>query len=186
MKLIARQKIWLTIVIVVNAALWIIPSDVVELIARDRHTLLGRYSYEHFTWNVLALIISALSFYVDWSTGETYKKRWFRVLASLGVFALLLFLADFAIRLTDRSQRYVVRDGLIVHRPPGAAFFRDVHCLPHTFPIAGDDDLPRCVKVCRLQNAVAPQIIAQGVDGIVVKLQNGGHGSRMRVGGFLH
>ena len=71
---------------------------------------------------MLALIISALSFYVDWSTGETYKKRWFRVLASLGIFALLLFLADFAIRLTDRSQRYVVRDGLIVHRPPGAVY----------------------------------------------------------------
>lgn len=130
MKLIARQKIWLTIVVVGNAALWIIPSDVVELIARDRHTLLGRYSYVHFTWNMVALIISALSFYVDWSTGETYKKRWFRVLASLGIFALLLFLADFAIRLTDRSQRYVIHDGLIVHRPPGAVYRERVEDKP--------------------------------------------------------
>ena len=47
MKLIVRQKIWLAVVIVTNLLLWIIPSDVVELIARDRQTLLGRYSRGH-------------------------------------------------------------------------------------------------------------------------------------------
>lgn len=83
MKLIRRQKIWLTIIIVVNLALWIIPSDVVEQIARDRHVLLGRYSRAHFSWIVGMLIFSAISFYVDWSTGQTYQRRWFQVLATL-------------------------------------------------------------------------------------------------------
>ena len=65
MKLIPRQKIWLTIIIVANLALWIIPSDVVEQIARDRHVLLGRYSRAHFSGIVGLLVFSVISFYVD-------------------------------------------------------------------------------------------------------------------------
>ena len=49
MKLIPRQKIWLVVVMATNLARWLIPSDVVEQIARDRHTMLGRYSRQHFT-----------------------------------------------------------------------------------------------------------------------------------------
>ena len=40
--MIRRQKIWLAIVVAVNLALWLIPSDVVEEIARQRQVLLGR------------------------------------------------------------------------------------------------------------------------------------------------
>ena len=98
MKLIARQKIWLAIVIVANLLLWIIPSDVVEQIARDRHTMLGRYSRTHFSWIVGVTVISLVSFYVDWSTGKTYKRRWFQVIATLLFLVPALALVDFVLR----------------------------------------------------------------------------------------
>ncbi|MFQ5461383.1 MAG: SGNH/GDSL hydrolase family protein [Phycisphaerae bacterium] len=115
MKLIARQKIWLAVVITANLLLWIIPSDVLENIVRDRHTLLGRYSREHL-WAMLGLLLfSAVSFYVDWSTGETYKRRWFQVIASLMFACPALLLVDFVTRPPDR-QHYV-RDSVAYHRP---------------------------------------------------------------------
>ena len=70
MKLIARQKTWLALVLPANIIVWAVPSDVVELIARDRHTLLGRYSRTHFSVNLAVLVFSLVSFYVDWSTGR--------------------------------------------------------------------------------------------------------------------
>ena len=47
MKITTGQKLFVLGVLLVNAGVWIVPSDVVELMARDRQTLLGRYSREH-------------------------------------------------------------------------------------------------------------------------------------------
>ena len=115
MKLIARQKIWLAVVIVTNLLLWIIPSDVVELIARDRQTLLGRYSREHFTWILAVGLISMVSFYIDWSVGETYKRRWLQVIATLALLLPLLFVVDFLLR--DPVGDHYVRESVAYHRP---------------------------------------------------------------------
>jgi len=120
MRLILRQKIWLAIVITANLALWIVPSDVVEQIARDRHTMLGRYSRTHFSVNVGILLISLISFYIDWSTGETYKKRWFRVIAALLVMTPSLALVDFLLRAP--ADRHYVKDHIAYHRPVNARF----------------------------------------------------------------
>ncbi len=120
MKLLRRQKIWLAIVVVTNLTLWIIPSDVVEQIARDRPTMLGRYSRTHFAWIVGVLIISLISFYVDWSTGRTYKKRWFAVLASLLFLTPVVGVVDFLLR--SPQHGHYVRDTLAYHRPPGGEF----------------------------------------------------------------
>ncbi len=79
MKMIPRQKIWLTLIVALNLAMWLFPSDVVEQIARDRHTMLGRYSRQHFNWNLGVLLFSIVSLYVDWSTGREYKRRWFHL-----------------------------------------------------------------------------------------------------------
>ena len=35
MKMILRQKLWLTFIVALNVVLWLVPSDVVEQIARD-------------------------------------------------------------------------------------------------------------------------------------------------------
>ena len=116
MKLLRRQKIWLTLVVVVNAALWLVPSDVVEQIARDRHTLLGRYSRTHFAWILGIGIISIVGCYIDWSTGLRYRWRWFQVLAVVLMLVPSLVVFDFLLR-TPASAHYV-RDRLAFHRPP--------------------------------------------------------------------
>ncbi len=135
MKLIPRQKIWLAIIVVANLTLWIIPSNVVELIARGHDVLLGRYSRQHFTTIFLVALISAISLYIDWSTGEKYKRRWFTVLASLGMMLPLLALADFLMR-TGAIEHYVL-DTLAYHRP---AFFKIEDTVDH-LPAAVREEL---------------------------------------------
>ena len=136
MKWIPRQKIWLTLMIVTNLALWIIPSNVVETIARDQHILLGRYSRTHFAWIVAMLIFTPVSFYVDWATGDTYKKRWFQVLTFLLILTPALLLVDFLTR-SPQTQHYV-RDTTAYHRPPDAVFkdsFQDKPVAARSYPV---------------------------------------------------
>ena len=147
MKMIRRQKLWLIFVVITNLALWIIPSDVVEQIARDNQTLLGRYSRQHFTWIVVVAIISVISFYIDWSTGERYKRRWFQVLAVSMVALPCLGVLDFLARRPERN--HYVRDTLAYHRPPNATFeltFEDKPLAYRSYPDAppGYPDVP-CV-----------------------------------------
>jgi len=119
-KLILRQKVWLAIVVVVNLLLWLIPSDVVEEVARQRHVLLGRYSRTHFYWIVAVAVISVISFYVDWSTGATYRRRWFQVVATLLFLVPSVAVLDFLLR-TPEEQHYV-RDRIAYHRPVEASY----------------------------------------------------------------
>ncbi|UCC30397.1 MAG: hypothetical protein JSU86_19625 [Phycisphaerales bacterium] len=137
MKLIRRQKIWLAVVILVNLALWLIPSDIVEQIARDRHTMLGRYSRQHFTWIIGVAVVSLISFYVDWSTGERYKRRWFQVMATLLFLIPVLGAIDFAVRGPEAG--HYVHDALAYHRPVNAEFeitFEDKPEALRTYPEA--------------------------------------------------
>ncbi|MGB2986031.1 MAG: SGNH/GDSL hydrolase family protein, partial [Phycisphaerae bacterium] len=137
MKLIRRQKIWLTIVITANLLLWLIPSDVVEQIARDRHTMLGRYSRNHFSWIVGVAVISLISFYVDWSTGKFYRRRWFQVMAALFFLIPALGVIDY-LRRPPESAHYI-RDSFVYHRPINTEFtavFKDKPEAYRTYPDA--------------------------------------------------
>ncbi|MFQ5591054.1 MAG: hypothetical protein ACE5HE_07830 [Phycisphaerae bacterium] len=139
MKLIPRQIIWLTIVIATNATLWAVPSNVVEQVARDRHTMLGRYSREHFSLNLGVLLISVVSFYVDWSTGRTYRKRWFQVIAVLLVLTPCLAVVDFLLRTPERA--HYVKDEVAYHRPANSTFevvFEDRPRAVRTYPSTPD------------------------------------------------
>lgn len=120
MRLNTRQRIWLAIVLVANAALWIIPSDVVANIARDQQTMLGRYSRTHFAWCLGILTITIVSLYVDWSTGATYRRRWFQVIALMLFLTPVVAVADFLLRTRD-TMHYIRDDGLY-HRPPDSVF----------------------------------------------------------------
>jgi len=120
MKILRRQKIWFGIVLAANLALWLVPSDVIEEIARQRHVMLGRYSRTHFAWNMVVLVISLVSFYVDWSSGVTYKKRWLQVMTTLAFLIPALAVLDYTLR-TPGVEHYI-RDGLAYHRPPLAEF----------------------------------------------------------------
>jgi hypothetical protein len=137
MKLIRRQKVWLAIVLITNAVLWAVPSDVVEQIARDRHTMLGRYSRTHFAWNVGVLAFSIVSLYVDWATGAAYKRRWFQVLAVTLFLVPSLVIVDFLARSPQRS--HYVRPTPAYHHPANenhSGFFEDKPEAYRTYPNA--------------------------------------------------
>ncbi len=131
MKLIPRQKIWLTIVIAANLALWLIPSDVVEQIARDRHTMLGRYSRTHLIWNLAVGLLSIVSFYVDWSTGQQYKRRWFQVFATALFLIPSLVVVDFLLRTPDTA--HYIKDTMAYHHPPNANYRRVFEDRPQAY-----------------------------------------------------
>lgn len=128
MRLITRQKIWLGIVVLANTALWLIPSDVVEEVARQRHVLLGRFSRTHFAWIVGVGLISMVSLYVDWSTGVTYRRRWFQVVATLLFLTPTLALFDYLLRTPD-DQHYV-RERIAYTRPIETRFAGDYEDVP--------------------------------------------------------
>lgn len=135
MRFNTRQKIWLTLVIAVNATLWLIPGDVVANIARDQQTMLGRYSRTHFAWILGVLAISLVSLYIDWSSGATYKRRWFQVLATLFFLLPCVAVVDAFIRTAD-TMHYIREDGLY-HRPPNTEFrqvFVDAPQAKRTYP----------------------------------------------------
>lgn len=115
-----RRAIFLAIVVLTNAALWIVPSDVVELVARDKHTLLGRYSREHMSWNIAALIFAMVGFYIDWAPPEKYRKRWFQVVATLLFITPAVLVLDFLARSPERE--HYVRESLAYHRPANTSF----------------------------------------------------------------
>lgn len=120
MKFNLRQKIWLALMISINALLWLIPDDVVANVARGQQTMLGRYSRTHFAWNLGFLMFTLVSFYVDWSNGPTYKRRWFQVLATLLFLFPSVAVIDFLMRTQD-SMHYI-RDESLYHRPPNQQF----------------------------------------------------------------
>src|SRR5262250_2535343 len=94
-----RQKSFLTLVVIANIVAWAIPSNVAQLVAMDRPTLLGRYSREHFTVNIGIALLSIIGLYIDQArTPATYQRRWFQVIAVAIVLLPCLFIADAIIR----------------------------------------------------------------------------------------
>lgn len=136
--MVLRQKVFLGLVLIVNATLWVVPSNVVELVARDKHVLLGRYSREHFAWIVAVLVISLIGLYIDRAPPHRYRRRWFQVLATL-LFAIPAVLAlDFLSRRPEDA--HYVRDSPAYHRPAGRRFrltYEDRPAAARTLPNAG-------------------------------------------------
>lgn len=86
----------------VNLALWIVPSDVVTLIARDRHVLLGRYSREHFTWILVAgLFLIAVVLVASPRDASRRGKRLRRIPAICVVVLLTVGAVDAALRMLE-------------------------------------------------------------------------------------
>ncbi len=127
----ARQRIFLAVVVLSNTALWAVPSDVVALVARDRHTLLGRYSREHFGLNLGVLIASVIGLYIDRAAPTQYKRRWFQVIATLLFLVPSVALLDFASRVSH-PQRYI-RESPAYHRPANVSFTDEFVDRPEAF-----------------------------------------------------
>lgn len=135
--LLLRQKVWIAIVIAVNLALWLIPSDVVKQIARDRQVLLGRYSQQHFNWIVGVGLASMIGCYIDWAKGAAYKRRWFQVLTVLLFSITVMAVIDYFARSPERA--HYVRDSLAYHHPPDSTYQRVYDDKPQgyrTYPSA--------------------------------------------------
>ncbi|NOT01272.1 MAG: hypothetical protein HOP29_11660 [Phycisphaerales bacterium] len=122
--------------VAVNAWLWAVPSNVVELVARDRQTLLGRYSREHFTWIIVAFVASGVAMYVHLAPRHKRRRRWFQVVAALLALAPTLVIADALLR---RPQRvWYVHDSPAYHRVPNDEFsveFVDRPLAARSYPI---------------------------------------------------
>lgn len=111
-----RWRIVLASAVVANLALWLIPSNVVTLIARDRHALLGRYSRSHFTWIILAAVVSLIVLFLTRPDDPLRRRR--RGFATLAVALALLVptcAADLILR--TRAPVYYGKDTLAYHRP---------------------------------------------------------------------
>ncbi len=111
----------LSAVVAVNFVLWAAPSDVVELIARDRQTLLGRYSRTHFAWNLALAPLSAVVLVIGLAGDPRVRRR--RVLQVGGVaLAVLPVTCATDLVLRTRAPVFYIRDTLAYHRPPEVTY----------------------------------------------------------------
>src|SRR4051812_36250963 len=77
------RRIAIFLILLGNLLLWLIPSDVAELIAREQAVLVNRYSGVHFGWNLAAGFFSLISIYLLSAAGPQQRRR--RVFAIIAV-----------------------------------------------------------------------------------------------------
>ena len=101
-----------------NAAAWLIPGDVVELVLRQRPVLLGRYSEGQLTALLLGTPILVGVALVLWSRIALDRKLLYRLSALVGALLISLVAVDLAAR-TARTPRYLERRGWAHERVMG-------------------------------------------------------------------
>ena len=119
-----------------NIIFWIVPSDVLELVAREQHVLCGRYSRQKFTWMLVVALISVVAIYIRTGANRAaIRKRVFAVLALLiGVFPVMLA-ADLFMRF--RTDYPYKPDKVVYHRPAHAKYhlpYEDVPEARRSYP----------------------------------------------------
>jgi hypothetical protein len=138
--------------LLLSFCLWLFPSNVVGLIARQRHVLLGRYSMDWFSTLFLLTPILWLVAYALWaSTRLGPKPAAFRVVALLCSVLLATLAVDLIGRFA-REPRYIeehvqvrtrwpgerVHD-IVRHRPPEVSYnihYTDTPPHPRSYPEA--------------------------------------------------
>ena len=138
--MVRRQKIYLAIIVVANAVAWAIPDNVVNLVAKDEQTIMGRYARGHFALNLTILTISLIGLCIDQArTRQSHKRRWFQVIAVLIALTPLLLIGDFLLRL-GQTRTYVL-DRQAYRRPPNVRWTETNLDLPealYTYPNAAE------------------------------------------------
>lgn len=105
------------VLLVINLCMWLIPSNVVRLIAIKKKVLFGYYSVGRLTGNVAVFIASLIILYLVWAnTREILKKRCFRVCAVILGLIPCIIVVDIFLRAVV-FERYV-GDNDVYHRPP--------------------------------------------------------------------
>ncbi|WP_372368381.1 hypothetical protein [Candidatus Uabimicrobium sp. HlEnr_7] len=119
-----NKKIAITTTIllfIINTFVWIIPSNVIRMIAIKKTVLLGHYSVARLTGNIAIFAVSIIILYIVWAnTRKMFKKRCFRVCAVLLALIPTIVLLDFSLRLLS-SKRYV-GNNQNYHRPPNYTY----------------------------------------------------------------
>ena len=131
MRDIHRRKIWLVLLLLGNLGLWLTPSDIVEQIARDRQTMLGRYSRTQFSWMLGLAAFTLINVYVDWFKWGTSKQRRFQLLAVFLIGFPAVVLLDFVVR--DRKRSHYIRDHAAYRHPPNTRYRLKVVDRPKAF-----------------------------------------------------
>ena len=125
------RRITALVIFLASSTLWLATSDVAQLIAKQRHVLVGRYSEQRFTTlAILTLILWAVAWAVAFPSRLSPRQMRLRMI-TVGVSVLAtLVVADVSWRLA-RSPRYVEKtirlqrhdwpgervDDLVRHRP---------------------------------------------------------------------
>lgn len=132
------QKWFVAIALAINVIVWIVPSNVAEQVARDRQTLLGRYSREHFAWIIALIPITAISVWIHLSpNNQVKKKKAFKLVAALMAIVPVLLAFDVYLRLTI-DWGYEMGE-LAYHRTPDRRIegvFEDKPAAYRTYPNA--------------------------------------------------
>lgn len=107
--------------LIANATLWLVQSDVLRLVARERHVLLGRYSRAHFAWIIAvgsATVVTA--FILSGATPQNRKRRAFATAAFIIAAVPMLLVTDIALRYLT-VYPYMPGD-VVYRRPPNWQF----------------------------------------------------------------
>jgi hypothetical protein len=117
-----RPRILFVIVVVVgNIIFWLIPDNVLELVAREQHVLCGRYSRTHFAWIVIVALLSAVAIFIRTAAmPKAIRRRLFALLTVLIVLVPVVVVADIALRL--RTEYPYQPDIIVYHRPPNKTY----------------------------------------------------------------
>lgn len=180
-----QVKVYLAFgVLLVSLCLWLLPSHVLELIAEQRHVLLGRYSVPWFAALVLVTPILWVFAYVLWaSTRLSLRHVAFRVVALL----LAVFAGTLSVDLIGRAlrtPRYIetrvpitndwpgerVRD-IVRHRPPGVSYevrYNDVPPAARSYPDAPPGYPPVDVTLTTDARGYRNRAALQGCDIVTV------------------
>lgn len=123
-----------------NVLAWAIPNDVAELVARERHVLLGRYSREHVLWNFALLMVSLAVVHVALTrTPAARRRRAFQVAALTGGVLVSGCLVDVGLRLAGTA--HYVMDPLAYRRPPQVVWILPVVDRPaaaFSYPVVAE------------------------------------------------
>jgi hypothetical protein len=148
-----RLKMGLALgIVLLSLILWLFPSNVMELIAKQRDVLLGRYSLERFSTLCLLTPVLWLVAYALWaSTRMSARQVGFRIAALLFSIGIVVLAMDVAARFI-RKPRYIEKrvqvqgnwevervDGIVRHRPPNKLYrirYADVPPTARSYPKA--------------------------------------------------
>jgi hypothetical protein len=112
-------KLLCVLLLIANVVGWLVPSNVLKLVAEQKDVILGRYSVDHFTWLVVGLFLSLLVIRLVGASPVVRRRRLFALTIGAMVIVPGLVIIDLVLRKFTPDQYIMIKEGLAYHRPPG-------------------------------------------------------------------